>query len=165
VTIAVTLNATVASIGSATGATDVIGPGLLYAAKELKEFRKKGKLSSITIGKITKIGSFIAAAAAKSEISSLVGLSVPKSINGLPDFNDYVAPIKGAVFIPLTGRRTSDKVAARARRSLPNNANHTWHHHESPGIMMLVRRPEHIANGHSGGVLFWEILNNKEYRD
>lgn len=165
VTVAVTLNTGVASIGSKTGAPQVIIPATAYAAKELKEFHKRSSLSSVTVKKILRIAEFIAKAAAKDQASSFFGLRVPKSPKGLPDFNDHTADIKGVVFIPLTGNRSQDKVAAKAARGgRPNGIGFTWHHHEAIGVMMLVRRDIHLFNGHSGGVLFWEILNDKEYK-
>jgi RHS repeat-associated protein len=164
VTMAVTLNTAVAGIGSKTGAPQVIIPAAVYAAKELKEFHKKSSLGSVTIKKILRISKFIAKAAAMDQVAGAIGLRVSKSPNGFPDFNDVIEPRRGAVFIPLTGDASADERSARLARGLPNPPGYTWHHHEAIGIMMLVPRAIHIANGHSGGVLFWEILNDKEYK-
>jgi hypothetical protein len=161
---AVTLNTAVAGIGSKTGAPQVIIPAAAYAAKELREFHKKSSLASVTIKKILRISKIIAKAAAMDQVAGAIGLRVPKSPNGFPDFNDVIEPRRGAVFIPLTGDASADERSARLARGLPNPPGYTWHHHEAIGIMMLVPRAIHIANGHSGGVLFWEILNDKEYK-
>ncbi|HEV7297924.1 MAG TPA: HNH endonuclease [Tepidisphaeraceae bacterium] len=40
----------------------------------------------------------------------------------------------------------------------------TWHHHEILGIMESVEDKNHADNRHTGGVSFWQILNNRKYK-
>jgi hypothetical protein len=163
VTIAVGANLATAAVGSDSGNPMVILKASAYASKELKEFRKRKSLSPKTIKRILRISGFYARAAAKNEIASKVGLGVPYGYNGLPDFNgDPVHPDNGVVFIPLSGNRNTDKRLASAARRRPDDPLYVWHHHESIGIMMYVKRGNHAAAGHVGGAFFWTILNDKD---
>ncbi len=136
-----------------------------YNAKMLKEFdaRKPESLVTVVTRKIPKLASFVSQAAVKAKLAEGSGLHIPIKPTGFPDFGDYVHPVSGTVFIPLTGDRKQDEIAADAVRLFPRPPGYTWHHHEVPGIMQLVNRKAHKF-GHCGGVFFWEILNNQEYK-
>lgn len=135
----------------------------------IKKFRSHRTITPAYLNAIRRIPGFVANAGARSFAASQLSIrtagviNVQVKPNGFPDFSNYIHPTSGVVFIRLTGKRRSDYALANAVRMFPKPKGYTWHHHEVMGIMELVRTDAHRAFGHSGGVFFWQIANQKNY--
>ena len=159
---AVLLNLTVATMNPKLSFQALVAAP--YNKKQLQKFKRHKSLKRDTARKIKRIAGFIARASGKVAAANSLGINI--SPNGFPDYTAYMHPVRGAVFIKLTGARGTDKTRARLARGLPDPLGYVWHHHEAMGVMMLVRKDIHRKTfGHVGGVFFWEITNNKDYRD
>lgn len=78
--------------------------------------------------------------------------SVPFDKDGYPDFSKWRHPDVPAVRIVLTGSRSKDFAAANRLAGLSSTPDgYTWHHHQDPGLMILVETSVHRKTGHSGG--------------
>ncbi len=75
---------------------------------------------------------------------------------GYPDFEPYAMTLpsgKKTVRIELTGDRAADYAAANRAAGLKQQPrNHTWHHVEDGGTMMLVPTDLHSQVAHTGGM-------------
>jgi filamentous hemagglutinin len=75
---------------------------------------------------------------------------------GYPDFEPYAMTLpnsKKTVRIELTGDRAADFAAANKAAGLKQQPrNHTWHHVEDGGTMMLVPTDLHSEVAHTGGM-------------
>jgi hypothetical protein len=98
-------------------------------------------------------------------------INVHIKANGLPDFTPFLYPNGVSMgFIRLTGSRSKDVTAINAKSgyaitpwAMPYGK-YTWHHHEVPGVMILVPWVIHKAVGHFGGVLYWSIAVGQRYK-
>lgn len=130
--------------------------GLAHQVKGGLQHRGSSRLTAAT-GSGSGSSSASQAGARKPRNHHLAGQThpttgVPFDKDGYPDFSKWRHPDVNDVRIVLTGSRSKDFAEANRLAGLSSTPEgYTWHHHQDPGLMVLVETTVHRKTGHTGG--------------